>query len=235
MKRASKRLLIPDAPSYLYSANLKDMATKIYRSDLIGKQFGYYTIREYHDAHSVEVICHCGNIRFVRRDLLMRGGTKSCGCMKSKLVSQSKIKHGMCYHPLHDVYENMIRRCHDENNKSYSYYGGRGITVCDEWRSNNVLFFEWALSNGWVKGLRLDRMDNNKGYFPRNCRFIPHKENMRNTRRNTFFEYRGENKTLPEWAEVLNLDLKLLRQRIHGEKWDFERAITQPKKANPNQ
>ncbi len=84
---------------------------------------------------------------------------------------------------LHDKYRAMTERCWGENSTSYENYGGRGITVCKSWR-NFDNFAKWALENGFDEKLDLDRIDNSKGYYPENCRFITHTENMRNTRVN---------------------------------------------------
>lgn len=82
------------------------------------------------------------------------------------------------------VYQFMIARCHDPKCPAYRNYGGRGITVCNEWRRNPDAFYLFAMARGWKKGLQLDREDNSKGYSPTNCRFVTPKENCRNTRAN---------------------------------------------------
>ena len=82
------------------------------------------------------------------------------------------------------VYNGMINRCTDPNNAQWKNYGGRGITVCKEWRENPDEFYLWAMTHGWRKGLQIDRTDNSKGYSPWNCRFVTAKENCRNTRAN---------------------------------------------------
>jgi len=84
---------------------------------------------------------------------------------------------------LFDRYYHMLDRCYNPKNEGYDNYGGRGIVVCDEWRESKHKFFEWCLLNGYDESLDLDRTDNNKGYDPGNCRFITHKENMKNRRR----------------------------------------------------
>ena len=91
------------------------------------------------------------------------------------------ITHGKSQHPLYVVRYEMIARCHNPNNKSYRYYGGRGITVCEEWRGDPRAFIDWALSCGWELGLHVDRIDNDGGYSPENCRFITRTQNMRNS------------------------------------------------------
>lgn len=85
-------------------------------------------------------------------------------------------------HPLYRKLNNMINRCHNENHEKYRFYGGRGISVCDLWRNERLAFVVWGLMNGWKPGLEIDRIDNDGDYGPKNCRFVTHKENVRNSR-----------------------------------------------------
>lgn len=95
----------------------------------------------------------------------------------------------------------MIGRCYNPNLSCYKYYGGRGITVCDEWRFNKESFFDWAMSHGYDSKLQLDRIDNNKGYYPENCRFVTSKTNMNNTRKNVYLTHEGVTKSVSEWCQ----------------------------------
>ena len=91
-------------------------------------------------------------------------------------------RHGFSGHPLHGVWTGLKERCLNKNNRDFHYYGGRGITVCEEWENNSKSFIFWALENGWKRGLTIDRIDNDKGYSPENCRFVTRAENNRNQR-----------------------------------------------------
>lgn len=95
-------------------------------------------------------------------------------------------KHGMAsnglIHPLYSVWANMKERCGNPKNISYAYYGGRGISVCADW-NEFIPFYDWAVSNGWKDGLRIDRIDASRGYMPTNCRFVTPKVNSRRTSR----------------------------------------------------
>jgi ribosomal protein L37AE/L43A len=97
---------------------------------------------------------------------------KSCGCTIKR--------HGGAGTRLYEVWKMMIRRCRDGNIPTYKYYGGRGIKVCEKWRKNFANFRDWALSNGYGEGLQIDRIDNDGGYEPNNCRFVTNAENKRN-------------------------------------------------------
>ena len=94
----------------------------------------------------------------------------------------SNIKHGLKGHSLYVVWETMKSRCNDKNSPSYHYYGERGIKVCAEWENNFKAFYDFCLENGWVKGLEIDRRNNDKGYCPSNCRFVTHRKNSLNRR-----------------------------------------------------
>ena len=91
-------------------------------------------------------------------------------------------KHGLCEHPLYNVWKNMKKRCYNKNVYNYKSYGGRGIIVCDEWRNNFKAFYDWALNNDYEKGLEIDRVDNDGNYEPSNCRFVTRSENQKNKR-----------------------------------------------------
>lgn len=93
---------------------------------------------------------------------------KHCGCMKSGRII-NRYRNG--YPKLAGVYKDIMNRCYNKKRITYNNYGGRGITVCDEWRSDSNVFCEWALRNGYEVGLSIDRIDNDKGYFPDNCRW----------------------------------------------------------------
>lgn len=92
--------------------------------------------------------------------------------------------HGLYYHPLYSVWRGMKTRCYNKNAKEYKNWGARGIIVCNEWLNNPKAFIEWAISNGYKKGLQIDRPNNNGNYNPSNCRFTTNAENCRNKRNN---------------------------------------------------
>jgi hypothetical protein len=94
----------------------------------------------------------------------------------------------------------MIHRCENPKRDNYPRYGGRGIYVCDQWHNPHA-FFDWALQNGYSRGLQIDRIDNNGNYCPENCRFVCPKENSRNTRRNVVLILNGISKTVAEWTD----------------------------------
>ena len=129
--------------------------------------------------------------------------------------------------PLKVRWYHIKERCYNKNSKSYPLYGGRGITVCDEWLHDSDAFARWAMENGYKSGLEIDRIDNDKGYSPDNCRWIPKIQNMRNTRINKNITWNGKTHTLSEWCELLDLPYQTINMRLHRG-WSFEDAISRP-------
>lgn len=158
--------------------------------DLTGQPFGrYVVIRECGRTKEGEVLwlckCECGVEKAVRARCLTRRNkpTVSCGCWNE----EKKIKHGCAHEPWYDTYAGMMQRCgHWEGGKESDLrkYRDRGITVCELWQNSPQAFGDWLLAHGWRKGLQIDRIDNNKGYSPENCRVVSPRENT-NNRRNT--------------------------------------------------
>lgn len=120
--------------------------------------------------------CGCGK-EFEARLSNINRGQLSCGCAKSK--PPIKIKHGRYGTPAYSSWDSMMTRCYSAKSNSYSRYGGRGITVCEEWH-DVTNFCDWAEANGCEKGIQIDRIDNNGNYSPENCRYITCAENSKN-------------------------------------------------------
>jgi len=135
-----------------------------------------------------ECLCSCGNTAIVRSGLLMRGGTKSCGCLHREKLVTDNTKHGLTGHPLTTVWSSMKARCHNTNDKNY---GGRGISVCKEWEDSFEAFYSFAINNGWQHGLDIDRIDTNGNYEPDNCRFVTRMENSQNRRDTKWWSING--------------------------------------------
>lgn len=180
----------------------------------------------------IEAECSCnGDIRDYMWNLIMRGDTQSCGCLRKELTSKRMTTHGLSKHPLYEVFNAMRKRCLIESDKDYPNYGGRGITVCDEWIDDFPAFYKWCTENGWEKGLDLDRKDNDGNYEPGNCRFITRPISLRNYSRNRFYTAFGETKCLFDWGNDPRCAIGEwgLRNRMDRGKWtDFEKALTTP-------
>ena len=122
----------------------------------------------------------------------------------------------------------MINRCTCECWRDYKNYGGRGITVCPEWKESFESFRDWALANGYQDNLTLDRIEVNGNYEPSNCRWATVKQQANNTRSSRYLEFNGEVKTVKEWADELGLNYRTLYSRITTKGWSIEKALTTP-------
>ena len=143
--------------------------------------------------------------------------------MTHGLSSDGNGKRSRLYH----IWEDMKSRCLNANNKRYHRYGGRGISISFEWRSDYLEFYKWAMENGYDNELTLDRMDVNGNYEPSNCKWSTPKEQANNRSTNTVIEYNGESKSMSDWATMVGLEYHVLRNRIKR-KWTIERALNTP-------
>lgn len=145
--------------------------------------------------------CDCGNEVVVRGYNLRSGGTKSCGCAQREIAAARCRTHGDAGSRLYIIWQHMKWRCEKETDLAFKYYGGRGVSICEDWRSYEK-FKDWANSSGYQETLTLDRIDVNGNYEPDNCRWITLREQQRNKRNNVRAYFNGEAKTLSEWAEL---------------------------------
>lgn len=183
--------------------------------DLTGKRFGMLLVvgkdKDRDKTGCIKYICKCdcGNVVSVRSSSLNDGNTSGCGCrLYDTGEKQRTYKHGMSKDRLYVIWSDMKDRCNNPNTPTYKHYGGRGITVCDEWNASDgfVSFRDWAIANNYMDGLTIDRIDNNKGYSPDNCRWVTTKEQALNTRRNHRIAFNGKNLTITEWADELGFN-----------------------------
>lgn len=129
---------------------------------------------------------------------------------------------------LYSIWHCMKLRCYNKNRESYKNYGARGIKVCSEWLLDFNNFKNWAYNNGYNDTLTLDRIDNNDDYKPSNCRWVTPKEQQNNTRRNHYILFNGQNKTLKQWSEELDIPYFCLRSRLNNLNWSVEKAFSTP-------
>lgn len=147
-------------------------------------------------------------------------------CVSRYTATQSTLKHGLSYTAEYRVWQTMRLRCHDPNNRAYADYGGRGIRVCDRWR-NSVENFLADMGTKPSAAHEIDRVDNDKGYDPTNCRWVTRTESCRNRRSNVCLEYRGVRQTMIAWSEQTRVPYRLLKKRIAAG-WTVEKAIETP-------
>lgn len=204
------------------------------KNDYTGEKFGKWTVigkapnhitRGGYPVSMWDCVCECGTRRAVRGNDLRLGKSVSCGC--SLAENPAARKHGAAGSHLYKVYYGMKARCYNPNNKNYKHYGGRGIEICEEWRSFEA-FAEWADKSGYAEGLTIERKDVNEGYCPQNCCWITQKEQTRNKRNTVYITAQGETKTLLEWAKQLNVPASMLKAR-QARGWTDEEIISIPK------
>lgn len=158
---------------------------------------------------------------------LRYGKTLSCGCLAKEILSRRVRKHGGTGTLLYGTWKRMKTRCYSPSSRSYADYGGRGITMCDEWRHSFSNFAEWAHAHGYKEGLSIERIDVNGDYSPQNCTFIPMSEQPAN-RRSTLLTIGGVTKTKQEWAAENNMRLTTLSSRLNKLGWDPYDAVFTP-------
>ena len=197
--------------------------------DISGMKFGRLTAISLHHSNKGrcywKCICECGNEAIVRESSLMRGDTKSCGCLKKETLLHAT--HGMTGSRLYRIWKGMKDRCLNPNSKYKKRYHDRGIGVCDEWTRDFINFYEWAMKNGYEDTLTLDRIDNDGNYCPENCRWATAKEQSNNRNNNVFLEFDGENRTISEWGEKLGIKEGTIRARM-GRGWNVEKTLSTP-------
>lgn len=195
--------------------------------NIVGQIFGKLIVVEYAQnnrwGHSLWACqCDCGNEIIVSSNSLRKGNTKSCGCLVLKHGHSRKGRWSKIYRS----WSHMVQRCTNQNNKRYCDYGGRGITVCKEW-----LKFENFLEDmggNWEPGLTLDRTNNEKGYYKKNCRWATRKQQAGNKRNNLTITHKGVTQLITQWAGKLGVKYSTLRYRFCVLGWSAEKAITTP-------
>ena len=209
--------------------------------DLTGQRFNRWTVlKEAGRNKSGGAVwlcrCDCGIERVVDGRSLRSGTSKSCGCYAVEVhtgAPSPNKSHGGWSERLYKVWQGIIQRCYNPNNKQYCYYGAKGITVCDEWRHDYAAFREWALSHGYDSSAKkyectIDRIDNNRGYAPDNCRWVAQKKQCNNRSSNHILTVDGVSHTISEWVDITGLPKHLILKRINNYGWSPEDALSTP-------
>lgn len=170
------------------------------------------------------VECSCGSpAKFVRADGIRSGACKSCGCLQI----ESTTKHGEWNNPLFKVWKGMISRCTNQDDKRYNRYGGRGVSVCDKWL--DVHQFINDMKHSYIKGMTIDRIDNNGNYEPSNCKWSTRYQQNRNYSRNIILHHNGKSMCAIDWALELNISPYTIYSRKRAG-WSDALTLTKPSK-----
>jgi len=206
------------------SSNFPSVPTKV--KDLTGQQFGRLTAIAFGGIYRMSATwycrCDCGRYRAARSDHLIQGRTTSCGCFQREGASVRNRTHGFCrrgaFRAEYNIWYDMMFRC-----RSNDLYTGRGITVCERWLS--VEHFIADMGRRPTSKHTIERIDNEQGYFPENCKWATRKEQQRNTRRNHLITHQGKTQCIVAWAEELGINQSTIRSRFRLG-WSTERALT---------
>jgi hypothetical protein len=163
--------------------------------------------------------CDCGKVKDIPSNSVRSGLVKSCGCKNRT--------HGESSSRLFTIWVDMKQRCENPNVPHYRLYGGKGITVCDDWH-DFIQFQKWSYKNGYSDSLTIDRIDNKKGYTPENCRWVTNKRQQRNRTNNHLITYKGETHCISEWSEILKISRVAISLRLSRYGFTVEDAFTKP-------
>ena len=201
------------------------------RVDLTGKVFERLTVKEFVGKNkSREALwlceCVCGNTVIVRGSKLRDGQNKSCGCLRKECHTTHSHSHRGKQTKTYRIWIAMKTRCTNPNVPCYKNYGGRGITICEEWKNDYLKFLEDM--GECPENCSIERIDNNKGYSPENCKWATVEEQSTNKRTTRIITYNGKTQCLKDWSIELNISYSVLSRRINGLRWSIERAFTTP-------
>lgn len=206
--------------------------------DMCGQKFGRWHVLERAETPAYEknqgraywlCRCECGTERVVRGNGLRNGSTLSCGCLQVERSSNPSITHGNAKRAdnlrMYQIWHGMLARCFNEKHDKYTSYGGRGITVCERWKS-----FEMFINDMGECTLdkTIDRINNDGNYEPGNCRWATRKEQQENRSVSLNYEHNGRRMSLKDWSIELGISYSALRSRIRVLGWSIDSALSTP-------
>ena len=159
--------------------------------------------------------CDCGNEIICRLPNLKSGTTKSCGCYRKFVSSNRRDCHHLQNTRIYRIWCGMKRRCYNKHNEHFDRYGGRGIIVCDEWKTDFMNFYDWAMSNGYDDKLSIDRINNEGNYEPSNCRWANQKQQILNSTAAIKCSLGGNIVSLSDIADILGVSFKRIRRIVY--------------------
>jgi len=204
--------------------------------DFTGRTFGRWTVL-HRDGKKNEAIaylcrCQCGTERRLQASWLNTGKSASCGCVAIEKLISRNMRHGSGNRRLRRVFKGMKDRCLKPNHEYFPDYGGRGISICERWLrgdgdSSGYKCFVIDMGDRPSPAHTLERIDNDKGYSPDNCKWATRAEQMLNRRNTIKMTFNGVTKPMAVWSRELGIPWGALRQRLlRG--WSDERSLTTP-------
>jgi len=182
-------------------------------SNIEGKRFGrLVVVKKAEKKHYWVCKCSCGTKKEIRKYDLLNGKTRSCGCLNRENLLKEVTTHGKTKTPTYKAWCGMKGRCNNTNDLAYERYGGRGIRVCNKWMNSFENFYKDM--GGKPKGMTLERVNNDKGYSPNNCKWATAYEQNRNKRNNRIYNYQGESKCMKDWSIALEINYQTLCSRL---------------------
>ena len=209
--------------------------------DVTGQRFGRLTVTGYAGQYPTKekffwCHCDCGNDIIVLRSNLFNNHTTSCGCYSKEVSCKKSLTHGdsCCrnsdYKRLYRIWAGIKQRTTNPKCKNYKHYGGRKIYMCDDWFPAGIgydNFKSWALANGYDNTKSIDRIDNDKGYYPENCRWVNNKIQGNNNSKNRYLVYNNYKFTVSIWADIIGISRDTLESRFRAN-WNIEEIILTP-------
>jgi hypothetical protein len=198
----------------------------------VGKKFNRLTAVRFIEVKGGQLWkfkCECGNFKNILLRNVRKGLTGSCGCLFREMLSKRNTTHGLARrgheHPLYKTWTGMNRRCRCKTSIDYKNYGGRGITVCHRWRK--FVNFLKDMGPTYKPGLEIERINNSKGYCPKNCRWATRHEQNQNKRNVKPITFNGKTLTKREWSRQIGGNADIIYVRL-GRGWSIERALSTP-------
>lgn len=212
--------LLAETMDERHKSEIKNMVGNVYNRLTV---ISFYETDDNHNSRYV-CKCVCGREVVVRGGHLKDGTTESCGCLQKENLVNRSITHGLTQHSLYRVWASMLSRTSNENHPGYKNWGGRGITVCEEWKSDFLSFYNWAMANGYQDHLTIERKNNNGNYEPGNCYWATMTEqahNRRNTKLNmdAASNIRSDARPYKYISEDYRISASTISQIKHNKTW----------------
>lgn len=192
--------------------------------DIKDQRFGRLIVLGFLLNKKWECLCDCGNVVQIKAKTLNNGHTQSCGCLQKEFAGNLKRTHGMTLTSIYKTWRGIKGRCLNKNHHAFVHYGGRGITICDEWKKSFENFYR-DMGEKPSKNHSIERIDNEIGYCKSNCKWILKNKQNFNKRNNIILKFDNQEKSLGEWCKELNLPYRVIHNRIYKLKWEVEKAF----------